>query len=206
VIKKYEADLAFWVSERDEGMYYAINKGFSHSSGDIMCWINSDDILWPDSLFYVADILTERDQRIHWLQGYPTVIDEQGEILYQRDPVSCKDDFYNLKFVKDRAFIQQESTFWTRDLWNRSRAGLDTQYKLAADFDLWMQFFHFEKLYCTHQKLGAFRKREGQKSADQEGYINEAKFSVEKHKTKLSFVDKLKVRYLTKSGKINWID
>lgn len=45
IIKKYEKDLAFWMSEPDEGMYHVIKKGFEHSTGEIMAWINSDDII-----------------------------------------------------------------------------------------------------------------------------------------------------------------
>ncbi len=113
VIKKYEDKLHFWISEKDEGMYHAIHKGFQNSSGDIMCWINSDDVLWEGALSYVADVFKSKPD-LHWLQGYPSVIDEKGKLLYQRDPVASKDHFYRKEFVKDLKFIQQESTFWSR--------------------------------------------------------------------------------------------
>ncbi len=206
IIKKYQSDLAFWVSESDDGMYHAINKGLDRSTGDIMCWINSDDILWEGSLDFVAEKLNPDNNGVRWLQGYPTVIDEGGNILYQRYPVALRKDFYDRRFEKDHAFIQQESTFWTRSLWEEAEAKLNTAYKLAADFDLWMQFFHCEKLCCTQRKLGAFRIRKGQKSGDQEGYVKEALRSVKVHKKKRKLFQRLKLGNFRGSEEIHWID
>jgi len=208
IIKKYEKQLAYWVSEKDKGMYHAIKKGFDKAAGDIMCWINSDDVLWENSLHYVAKIFTQ-NPNIHWLQGYPSVINEEDTLLYQREPICNASYFYNYSFVKSLAFIQQESTFWTRSLWEKSN-GINTTYQLAADFDLWMQFFSKEKLYCCHQQLGAFRKREGQQSENIEHYIVEAKRSVAFHKKEQTFLKRMCLIIsnflLQKKDKINWID
>src|SRR6185436_13398869 len=54
IIKKYEKQLAFWCSEKDKGMYDAIQKGFSKSAGEIMGWLNSDDRYHPKSFFVVS--------------------------------------------------------------------------------------------------------------------------------------------------------
>src|SRR6058998_985835 len=56
VIKKYAHQLSFWVSEKDKGQYDAINKGFSHTTGEIMAWINSSDIYYPWTLGTIAEI------------------------------------------------------------------------------------------------------------------------------------------------------
>src|ERR1700724_626910 len=49
IIKKYEDKLTYWVSEKDNGQSHAINKGFLRASGEILLWINSDDMLLPNS-------------------------------------------------------------------------------------------------------------------------------------------------------------
>jgi glycosyltransferase involved in cell wall biosynthesis len=210
IIKKYEDQLHCWISEKDEGMYYAINKGFSKSTGEIMCWINSDDVLWENSLFYIAELFSNNG-RIQWLQGYPSVIDENGELFYQRDPVASRYHFYMGVYKKDFSFVQQESTFWTRALWEKAGGQLDVKYALAADFDLWMRFFKYEELFCTRQQLAAFRKREGQRSSDRKQYLNEADMSVQTNLENLEVFDKIKLGIVKLFGskfaikKINWV-
>jgi glycosyltransferase involved in cell wall biosynthesis len=178
IIKKYNDKISYWISEKDMGMYDAINKGFAKSTGSIMAWINSDDILAKDSLANVAAIFLN-DSTINWLQGFPTVIDEANNIIYQRKPVYTKWFFYSKRYHKSLNFIQQESTFWTRQLWESAGGKIDCTYKLAADFDLWMRFFKYKKLVCTNLQLGAFRKRKGQQSENIENYLTEASQSVQ---------------------------
>ena len=59
IIRKYESQLAYWDSRPDSGMYYAINEGFAHSTGDIMAWLNSDDMYTPWSLRVVGEIFEQ---------------------------------------------------------------------------------------------------------------------------------------------------
>src|SRR5438105_12859515 len=56
VVRRYAGRLAFWISERDGGMYDAINKGFARTSGDIMTWLNSDDRYTPWAFAVVSEI------------------------------------------------------------------------------------------------------------------------------------------------------
>lgn len=195
IIKKYEGDIVYWESETDKGMYDAINKGFSRSSGDIMCWINSDDVLWEGSLFYVAEAFKCK-RKIQWLQGYPSVINENGKLVYQRDPVYSKYHFYLLRYIKNFTFIQQESTFWSRSLWEKAGSALSLDLSLAADFELWMRFFEIEKLYCTKQQLGAFRIREGQKSGDKETYLKQAKLVVDNYVKNKNYLERIIIKFL----------
>lgn len=209
IINKYEDQLTYWVSEKDNGMYDAINKGFYASTGEIMCWINSDDILWEDSLNFVANLFQSNDN-LNWLQGLPTVIDEKGEIIFQRKPIANVDYFYFFKHEEDFSFIQQESTFWTRKLWNEAGGELNVKYKLAADFDLWMRFFQIENLFCSKRKLGAFRKREGQLSNDKTKYLAEARDSINNcfrsFSLKTKFIFFVKKSFFKNNQSINWVD
>ncbi len=192
IIKKYSNQLSFWISEKDSGMYNAINKGFAKSSGEIMGWINSDDILAKDSLFTMAKIFNA-NKKIKWLQGYPTVIDENSYIIYQRNQVYTKYFFYAKLYEKSLHFIQQESTFWKRDLWEKTGNCINENFSLAGDFDLWMKFFKYEKLHCTKAQLGAFRKRKGQQSENVKNYIEETKISLKNNYEKLNRIEKIKI-------------
>ncbi len=205
LIRSYQDQLSYWVSEPDKGMYHAINKGFAKATGDIMCWINSDDVLWPGALRYVNELFASRPE-LNWLQGYPSVIDEQGALLYQRPPVATRAYFYKMRFLGTFEFIQQESTFWRRSLWEQAGAHLDMSYSLAADFELWMRFFNHQTLYCSRQQLAAFRKRDGQQSADQSTYLQQAQRAVRTHKAKLSLFDSIKMSLTKGDSNIQWID
>ena len=83
IIKKYENELTYWVSEKDAGMYDALNKGFSKSSGDIMCWINSDDLLMPNALQNMNELFTDLPA-VEWIQGMNCAIDLKGNIIDYR--------------------------------------------------------------------------------------------------------------------------
>jgi glycosyltransferase involved in cell wall biosynthesis len=180
IIKKYASFLKCWVSEKDNGLYEALDKGFKYATGEIMGWINSDDILHRKSFFSLSEIFSKFNE-VNWVQGYPTVIDHTGRIVYHRKPRSDKNDFY-LKKYHDGIFIQQESTYWRRSLWERAGNQISTRYKYAGDFELWMRFFTYDQLYTTDALIGAFRVRgEGQLSSDNYAlYINECDTIVKK--------------------------
>ena len=79
IIKKYESLYNIkWISEKDNGMYDAISKGFKMAKGDILCWLNSDDIYMPWTLKVVEHVFQNTD--IDWCTGVPTQINENGEI------------------------------------------------------------------------------------------------------------------------------
>ena len=160
IIKKYEKQLTYWVSEKDNGMYDALNRGFQRATGEIMGWLNSDDLLIKKSLFTLADIF-HNNPDIHWVQGFPCVADESGRIVYQRPQRSSKFSFY-LKEYRDGIFIQQESTYWRRNLWEKSGSTISVDYKFAGDFELWMRFFKHADQFITPALIGAFRMRQGQ--------------------------------------------
>jgi glycosyltransferase involved in cell wall biosynthesis len=173
IIKKYETKIHYWISEPDNGLYDALQKGFLKSTGDIMGWLNSDDILHTKSLFTIAEIFASSND-INWVQGLPTVIDKNGRVVYTRKARRDKYEFL-LKEYHDGLFIQQESTYWRRKLWDKSGAFISLEYKIAGDYELWMRFFKHSTMYVTNALIGAFRYRgKGQLSKDHYSeYLNE---------------------------------
>jgi glycosyltransferase involved in cell wall biosynthesis len=167
IIKKYEKYLTYWVSEKDKGHYHAVQKGFEKSTGEIMGWLNSDDMLQTHSLFTIGQVFGDF-QQIQWLQGFPNVIDEYNRVVYTRSGKELtKSFFYQKKHLTTGMYIQQESTYWRRSLWEKAGSKISQNYKYAGDFELWIRFFQYEKLHNIDAMLGSFRLRqEGQASAN----------------------------------------
>jgi glycosyltransferase involved in cell wall biosynthesis len=171
IIRKYEDKLAYWLCENDKGIYHAIQKGFERSSGEIMAWINSDDMYHNKALFTIAEIFTSF-KKVNWIVGATTSFDETGRtISCSQSRLFTKFDFYNSDFK----WIQQESVFWRRSLWDKVGSRLNLTLEYAGDFELWLRFFEYEKLYVTHALIGGFRLRQSnQISLDHiDGYLME---------------------------------
>ena len=160
------------ISESDNGMYDAINKGFSHATGDVYAYLNADDIYLPSALNTMASAF-EKFPEVHWLKGVTSYINEQST-LYKTG--EC--------YLYDRAwigqglygtigyFIQQDSVFWKASLWEKS-GGLDPSLKLAGDFYLWKLFARHASLYSLNVQVSCFRRREEQLSSNMESYYAE---------------------------------
>jgi len=155
IIKKYEKHLTYWVSEKDNGMYQAIQKGFGKSTGDIMAWLNSDDMYHPKSLFTVAEIFNQFNN-VNWLHGCKSWFDEQGKAV--ETSLSKKWSKYDY-YLGDYKWIQQESVFWRRSLWEKAGGCMNIDLKYSGDLELWLRFFRYEKLYITNALIGGFRYR-----------------------------------------------
>lgn len=179
IIKTYESKITKWISEPDTGMYDALNKGFALSTGDVMAWINSDDILLPNALNYMNRIMKDLPQ-VNWVQGLNSFIDLKGQLIRTSYPKS----FSLLKFLnKDYKWVQQESTFWRRSLWDAAGGMINDNLKLAGDFELWFRFSQKDTLYTSSLPIGAWRKREGQLSGTQmKNYIQEVNDSINNYK------------------------
>jgi glycosyltransferase involved in cell wall biosynthesis len=153
IIKKYADKLAYWVSKKDNGQYYAINEGFAHTTGEIMSWINSSDIYYPWTLKTIAEIF-ENNTEVEWIHGMPTNL-SSGVAPQSIQPAAEKNIFDVVN--GNYKWIQQESVFWKRTLWNKAGGSLDLSVKYAGDFDLWQKFFQHANLYYVNTILGGFR-------------------------------------------------
>lgn len=158
VLKKYAGNIDHLISEKDDGQYDAINKGFSIATGDVFSWINGDDIYLPGALSTVSTVFKKYED-VHWLIGLPGFLNVEGE--YVR--IDSKPSAFPRKFVQNGwyqstlcGYLQQESMFWRRELWEKCK-GIDLSLKLAADFDLWTRFAVESDLIQVVSPLSAFR-------------------------------------------------
>ena len=133
IIEKYADRLAYWVSEKDGGQSHAINKGLQRATGDILCWLNSDDVFLPGTLAFVAKQLADGagahaivgDCSILYLDERPSVIVKGGYTGHQQ----------LLKFWEGYA-MHQPAIFWRREVFEKVGL-LDESLHYIMDFDYW---------------------------------------------------------------------
>lgn len=164
IIKKYEKYLTYWQSRLDGGQYAAIDEGFRHSTGEIMAWLNSDD-KYHAGAFYRASYFFTHFSEVEWLTGRQTWWDASGELIdIALDlPVYCRSTFLDKRY--NQPFLQQESTFWRRTLWERAGSRLRTDLQFAGDLELWLRFFRRADLCTVDALLGGYRRHGNQKAA-----------------------------------------
>jgi glycosyltransferase involved in cell wall biosynthesis len=177
IIKKYEKHLTYWQSKPDGGQYSAINEGFKKTTGEIMAWLNSDDKYHASALKIVGGVFNQFKD-VDWITGRPTAWDEDGLLLYVSSILPHWTLEKCLNHQTDAAFIQQESTFWRRSLWEKSGVVLSAKLQFAADFELWIRFFRYANLYTVDALLGGFRFHPAQKTANFKNEYNKDVYTV----------------------------
>ena len=153
IIRKHERHLNWWDSRPDKGMYDALNRGFARSSGELMGWISATDMLLPGSLFVVGSVFRTFPE-VEWITGVPTGFHRDGMAI----PVSRLRRWSRIRFLAGaNRYIQQESTFWRRSLWERAGGHMDASRRNASDFELWVRFFRHVRLYSVNALIGGYR-------------------------------------------------
>lgn len=163
IVEKHRQSIDVILSEPDDGQYSAIAKGFDLSSGDVMAWINADDILMPWTISVVREIF-DRFPDVDWITGLPSFLNKDGQLVHIQGSLASYPRAYiaNGWYQENvGSYLQQESMFWRRSLWEKS-GGLDLRYRLAGDFDLWTRFAQFADLVPVAIPLAAFRERPGE--------------------------------------------
>jgi glycosyltransferase involved in cell wall biosynthesis len=155
IIKKYQQHLA-WRRQENAGMYAALNAGFRNASGEILGWLNDSDKLHTGALLVVGSVFRSL-QEVEWITGRPTWFNEEGMTVAVGEPPHWS----RYRFLAGaNRYIQQESTFWRRSLWEKAGGYVDDsgKYGHVADFELWVRFFRHANLYPVDALIGGFRK------------------------------------------------
>ena len=175
IIKKYGDKITYWLSEQDSGMYEAINKGLKIASGDILAYLNSDDIYYPDTVKTVVE----------YFQGHL-----DAELIYGNcDFMGPKDEFlYTYRYPKFRwgtfismntSAIPQPTTF-RRSAIHKKIDYFDTTLKMCGDFDFYAKVGKCCRIVHLDRTLARFRIHntsltvlQGYRNKDEVGVIHE---------------------------------
>jgi len=159
IIEHYRDRLIYSVSEPDQGQSDALVKGFAKIDADILGYLNSDDLLTPGSLAFVADYFA-RNPDVDVIYSHRIIVDENGfEIGRWILPPHHE---YSLRRID---YIPQETMFWRRQVFEKA-GGIDNRLQFAMDWDLILKFMdmgaNFRRVPCF---LGCFRSHPAQKTA-----------------------------------------
>jgi glycosyltransferase involved in cell wall biosynthesis len=153
-----------WLSERDRGQTDALCKGLTRASGDVVGWLNSDDLYTPGALAAVAEGFAQTPDR-QWLIGRCQIVDAEGREI-QRWMSRYKDRRllrYSFPRLLRENFICQMSVFWRRDF-GREIGLPDVTLHHAMDYDLWLRMAQRGQPLIVDRVLSQFRWHDASKT------------------------------------------
>jgi len=180
------------ISEPDLGMYDALVKGFKMATGDIISYINADDFYLPGAFQKVLNTFNRHHEKVKWLTGIINIGNVKGSIHKSLLPFSYSSDYIQKGIYNGISlpFIQQESTFWLKELLLDIDFNKLKSFKFAGDYYLWHEFSFQARLYILPESLAVFRINENQKSSDKYLYLGELERIASK---KTSRLDRIKI-------------
>lgn len=186
VIKKYENQITYWVSEKDRGQSHAINKGFEKATGEWLAWMNSDDCYAEGALKY---LFTELDYTKHdFLLGFCSVGESLTKSEEKKHPAQSRKEikdllkfFYHIKHI-----IPSQSVFIKKSLVDKAGL-LDESLHYCMDMEWYVRMylqkpriFEYDKVVCF------FRKNETTKTVSQGDKMQQEAIEIaQKYKTYL---------------------
>lgn len=160
IIDRYKKAFKHVESQKDKGQSNALNLGFQHATGEIMAYLNSDDILLGGSLHYIAKYFNDHPE-VDVVYGHRVIINEDDHKL-GRWILPPHDD----EVLTWADYIPQETLFWRRSIWEKSGGFIDEQFRFAMDWDLLLRFKEAgAKFKRLPRFLGAFRVHSQQKTS-----------------------------------------
>lgn len=159
ILERYAPRLQRWVMGDDDGHAHAVNLGFEGTSGEIMAWINSDDILLPGSLAYVARYF-EKHPKVDALYGHRVLINSEEKEIGRWVMPRHTDGILSWA-----DYVPQETLFWRRERWERIGGALDLGWPFAFDWDFLLRLVEADaRIVRVPRFLGGFRIHEAQKT------------------------------------------
>lgn len=160
ILTDYADQVTYLDSRQDRGQADAINRGFQYATGEILAWLNADDLLLPGAMACIVQFFLDHPE-VDVVYGYRICIDEEDReigrwILPSHDPT----------ILPWANYVPQETLFWRRRLWEQVGAYVDESYQFALDWELLLRFQKSGANFaCIPRFLGAFRVHSAQKTS-----------------------------------------
>jgi glycosyltransferase involved in cell wall biosynthesis len=162
ILKRYKERLHYCESAPDEGQADAVVRGFEHTSGEIMAYLNSDDVLAPGALDFVARYLAAHPE-VDAIYSHRVFIDQENIVTrYWILPP------HHSWMMQRWDYIPQETCFWRRRIYE-TVGGIDKSFQFALDYDLFVRFMREGRMERVNRFLGAFREHPSSKTTQQAG-------------------------------------
>ena len=179
ILEKHKGQLRF-VSEKDEGLADAVNKGLSMASGEIIGWLNSDDLYYPGTLEAVSRFFSDHPECL-WLYGKCRIIDEHDREIY-KNVTRYKNLLlgrYSYGRLLTENYISQPAVFFRKKLIEEV-GPLNTGLRFAMDYDLWLRFGEKYPAAVLNRYLSGFMRHSGSLSTNYTGPQFQEQFRVAK--------------------------
>lgn len=160
IIKKYEPKIDYWVSEPDKGQSHAINKGLKIATGEIVAWLNSDDIYLPNAFEKIIPAF--ENPAVYLTFGRTIAFNEKKELaVWWKDYPDDK-----LCFIGGSPFPPQPSTFYRKKLFEE-QGEIDERYHYSMDYDVFTKATLNYEISEVKESLSKFRLHGSSKSITQ---------------------------------------
>jgi hypothetical protein len=181
IIDRYRDRLAHVRIGPDAGQYHAVQEGIALGTGDLVAWINSDDKYHAGALWRMAEAAQSFPEH-RWFAGLPSVWNQYGKLQFvnKQPPEWTRQYLRGLPENPEPWYIQQESTFFRRSIWQEAGGSFDLSLGLAADFELWLRFTRLEQVKQLNSLIGGFRIQPKQRShVQKERYGHEVRAAIQ---------------------------
>jgi glycosyltransferase involved in cell wall biosynthesis len=162
LIQRYSDRLAYWESQHDRGQAHAINKGLARAGGELLGWLNSDDVLLPSTVSRVVEAFASHPE-IDVVYGRLERMDARGELV--PTPLLPKDEVvFGKGLVIGECVVNQPGSLWRRRVMQRSGM-LDESLDYALDYEYWIRLaLDGARFLRLPESLARFRLSGGSKS------------------------------------------
>jgi glycosyltransferase involved in cell wall biosynthesis len=158
ILKRYESQLTHVESAPDRGQADAVARGFLHTQGEIMAYLNSDDVLAPGALEFAGRYFANNPQ-VDAIYSHRVFIDDANLVETYWILPEHRD-----WMMKRWDYIPQETCFWRRHIYDEA-GGIDPSFQFALDYDLFVRFMRLGRMERVNRFLGAFRRHAASKTA-----------------------------------------